>query len=238
MEGEGKASWRNRIAGEQGPCSSVARAPMAPLPLPLFLTATTSSSRRHTAAASLKHYGAGTSPKINDVSNYVVCLCADGRGGGGLSRSELLAGSDDFAIRAFREEEVIAEITEADKVLALASMGGKVRLAGGRQVGHERRDSRQAQKRLGEAMSEGRVYLRDRGLAGDDGEDKPRHIRAACVTCLGMMCVGGSRAGSRTRCRTARWACTTSRAECGGSSPSTPVWPWPPSTSTSTECQR
>jgi len=31
-------------------------------------------------------------------------------------RKELVTGSDDFAIRVFREEEVIAEITEADKV--------------------------------------------------------------------------------------------------------------------------
>lgn len=84
---------------------------------------------------------------------------------GGLSRSELLAGSDDFAIRAFREEEVIAEITEADKVLALASMGGKVRLGRWLAGWVERRDSRQAQKRLGEAMSEGRVSPRP-GIGG------------------------------------------------------------------------
>jgi hypothetical protein len=46
-----------------------------------------------------------------------------------VGRLELLAGSDDFAIRAFKEEEVINEVTEADKVVGLAHMAGnKVRL--------------------------------------------------------------------------------------------------------------
>ena len=37
----------------------------------------------------------------------------------GLGRKELLTGSDDFAIRVFREEEVVGEITEAEKVTHL-----------------------------------------------------------------------------------------------------------------------
>lgn len=49
-----------------------------------------------------------------------------------VGRLELLAGSDDFAIRAFKEEEVINEVTEADKVVGLAHMAGnKVRRSEG-----------------------------------------------------------------------------------------------------------
>jgi Bardet-Biedl syndrome 2 protein len=49
------------------------------------------------------------------------CLCdVDGDG-----LPELLVGSDDFEIRAFKNDEVISETSEADKILFLENLGGK-----------------------------------------------------------------------------------------------------------------
>lgn len=50
----------------------------------------------------------------DNVSTLTMCD-VDGKG-----RNELLVGSDDFEIRIFQNEEVVSEVTEADRVVALA----------------------------------------------------------------------------------------------------------------------